>query len=467
MPDATPTTDHRRILIVEDDRPQADAMAEALQRVGHTCVVVTEPRRALAVMEDDDFDLVLTDLVMHDVDGMEILRQARRLDPSAEVILVTGHGTIDTAVQAIREGASDYITKPLNLAELRNRAAKALEHRGLVRRTEQLGAQLEERFGFEAIIGQSEAMRRLVQTCRLIAPTDATVLIEGESGTGKELIAKAIHTNSPRRSRNFVALNCAALSEGILESELFGHEKGAFTGAISSRKGRLEHADGGTLFLDEVGDMPMTTQIKLLRVIENREIVRVGSNEPRRVDVRLLSATNQRLEDLVKSGRFREDLYFRLKVVRVTLPPLRARREDIPLLVEHYLRRLAAEHAKNVTGITPEAMRILDAYAWPGNVRELINALETMVVLASGPVLEARDIPPDIRPVAEEPRTADLRPGMSIEEAERLLIERTLKWSRGNRHLAAETLGIGQRTLYRKIKQYGLSRSDDAEAPEP
>jgi len=467
MSDKAPSGDSSRILIVEDDRPQADAMAETLQRAGHACVVVTEPRRALEIMEDDDFDLVLTDLVMHDVDGMEILRQARRLDPTAEVILVTGHGTIDTAVQAMREGASDYITKPLNVTELRNRVAKALEHHRLVRRTEQLSAQLEERFGFEAVIGQSEAMRRVVQACRLIAPTNATVLIEGESGTGKELVAKAIHNNSPRRSHNFVALNCAALSEGILESELFGHEKGAFTGAISSRKGRFEHADGGTLFLDEVGDMPTATQIKLLRVIENREIVRVGSNEPRRVDVRLLSATNQRLEDLVKRGKFREDLYFRLKVMRVTLAPLRDRREDIPLLVEHYLRRLAAEHSKPITGITPEAERILDAYAWPGNVRELINTLETMVVLAPGPVLGAQDIPPEIRPSAESPRPTDLRPGMSLEQAERLLIERTLEWSRGNRHLAAETLGIGQRTLYRKIKQYGLARQDDAEAQEP
>ena len=355
-----------RLLIVEDDRPQADAVAEALTRAGYACVVVTEPRRALEIMEDDSFDLIITDLVMHEVGGLQILQAARRLDPAAEVIVITGHATIETAVQAIRQGASDYITKPLNLAELRDRVAKALEHRRLVRRTEQLSEQLQERFGFEGIIGQSESMRRIIQTLRQIAPTDATVLIEGESGTGKELIAKALHNNSPRRSRNFVALNCAALSEGILESELFGHEKGAFTGALSTRKGRFEHADGGTLFLDEVGDMPMATQIKLLRVIENREIVRVGSNEPRRVDVRLVSATNQKLEELVKSGRFREDLYFRLKVVRVILPPLRDRREDIPLLTEHYIRRLAAEHSKNVTGITPEAQRVLSRLRMAG-----------------------------------------------------------------------------------------------------
>ena len=466
MAEKTPSGDHGRILIVEDDRPQADAVAEALGRVGHSGVVVTEPRRALEVMEDNGFDLIITDLAMHEVDGMQILAAARRLDPAAEVIVITGHGTIETAVQAIRQGASDYITKPLNLSELRDRVAKALEHRRLVHRTEQLSEQLQERFGFEGIIGQSEPLRRIIQVCRQIAPTDATVLIEGESGTGKELIAKALHNNSPRREHNFVALNCAALSEGILESELFGHEKGAFTGALSTRKGRFEHADGGTLFLDEVGDMPIATQIKLLRVIENREIVRVGSNEPRRVDVRLLSATNQKLEELVKSGRFREDLYFRLKVVRIVLPPLRQRREDIPLLTEHYIRRLAAEHSKNVTGITPEAQRLLSGYTWPGNVRELINTLETMIVLAQAPVLDVGDVPPEIRPAGAEAPADALHPGMSLEEAERLLIERTLAWNGGNRHQAAKTLGIGQRTLYRKIKQFGLAKPGEPEPEE-
>jgi two-component system response regulator HydG len=456
MPDRAQPAERSRVLIVEDDRPQADAVAEALQRVGHTCVVVTEPRRALEIMERDGFDLVITDLVMHEVSGMEVLQAARRLDPGAEVIMITGHGTIETAVQAIRDGAWDYITKPLNLAELRDRVAKALEHRRLVRRTAQLSEQLQERFGFEGIIGQSAAIRRVIDVCRQIAPTDATVLIEGESGTGKELVAKALHNNSPRQAGNFVALNCAALSEGILGSELFGHEKGAFTGAVMSRKGRFEHADGGTLFLDEVGDMPIATQIKLLRVIESREIVRVGSNEPRRVDVRLVSATHRHLEDLVKEGTFREDLYFRLKVVRILLPPLRERREDVPLLTDHYLRVLAAERKRNVTGITPEAQRVLNAYGWPGNVRELINTLETMIVLAHHPVLDAADIPPEIRPAVAEAPAAGIRPGIRLDDAERLLIERTLEMTANNRQEAAAILGIGERTLYRKIKQYGL-----------
>jgi two-component system response regulator HydG len=475
MPDKTDTTLHRRVLIVEDDRPQADAVAEVLQRAGCSCVVVTEPQRALAILEDDNFDLIITDLVMHEVDGMEILRTARRADPDAEVILITGHGTIETAVQAMREGAYDYITKPLNVSELRDRAAKALEHRRLVRRTEQLSEQLQERFGFEGILGQSPAIRRVIETCRLIAPTDATVLIEGESGTGKELIAKALHNNSPRRNQNFVALNCAALSEGILESELFGHEKGAFTGAMASRKGRFEHADGGTLFLDEVGDMPVATQIKLLRVIENREIVRVGSNEPRKVDVRLISATHRDLRGLIEEARFREDLYFRLNVVRITLPPLRDRLEDIPLLTEHYLRRLAAEHGKSVAGIASEAQRILGAYAWPGNVRELINTLETMIVLAQKPVLDATDIPPEIRFAAATPPGSPaaaglvpgLAPGMRLQDAERLLIQETLASTNGNRQEAAQILGIGQRTLYRKIKEFGLAKPGDPEPAEP
>jgi len=457
MPETAQAQPLARILIVEDDRPQADAVQEALQRLGHHCVVVTEPRRALDLLEDDGFDLVVTDLVMHEVDGMQILRETKRHDPSTEVIVITGHGSIETAVEAMREGAYDYITKPLNLAELRDRVAKALEHRRLVQRTEQLSAQLDERYGFEGIIGCSKAIRRVVETCRLIAPTDATVLIEGESGTGKELVAKAIHNNSPRRERNFVALNCAALSEGILESELFGHEKGAFTGAVTSRKGRFEHADGGTLFLDEVGDMPMPTQIKLLRVIENREIVRVGSNEPRKVDVRLISATNRDLAELVKRGEFREDLYFRLKVVRVVLPPLRERPEDIPLLTEHYIRRLAEAHGRRVTGITPEAQAVLNRYPWPGNVRELINTLETMVVLARGETLDLEDIPSEIRTADHGAAPADLAPGMSLEEAERFLIARTLEHTGGNRQKAAEILGIGERTLYRKIKQYGLT----------
>ena len=457
MPDTNQPDPPARILIVEDDRPQADAINDALERQGHHCVVVTEPRRALDLLEDNGFDLVLTDLVMHEVDGMQILREAKQRDPATEVIVVTGHGSIETAVQAMREGAHDYITKPLNLGELRDRVAKALEHRRLVERTEQLSAQLEERFGFEGVVGQSDAIRRVVQTCRQIAPTDATVLIEGESGTGKELVAKAIHNNSPRKQRNFVALNCAALSVGILESELFGHEKGAFTGAVTSRKGRFEHADGGTLFLDEVGDMPTPIQIKLLRVIENREIVRVGSNDPRTVDVRLLSASNRDLATLVKQGAFRKDLYFRLKVIRIVIPPLRERREDLPLLTEHYVHRLAEEHGKPVTGITPDAQAVLGAYDWPGNVRELINTLETMIVLARGETLDVEDIPPEIRPSHQTAARADLAPGMSLQDAERVLIERTLKETEGNRQKTADILGIGERTLYRKIRQYGLS----------
>jgi len=457
MADANPSEAPARVLIVEDDRPQADAVHDALQPRGHRCVVVTEPRRALDLLDEGGFDLVVTDLVMHEVDGMQILREAKQRDPATEVIVITGHGSIETAVAAMREGAYDYITKPLNLGELRDRVAKALEHRRLVARTEQLSAQLDERFGFEGVVGQSPAIRRVVQTSRQIAPTDATVLIEGESGTGKELLAKAIHNNSPRKPRNFVALNCAALSEGILESELFGHEKGAFTGAVSSRKGRFEHADGGTLFLDEVGDMPTPIQIKLLRVIENGEIVRVGSNEPQTVDVRLISASNRDLAGLVREGTFREDLFFRLKVVRILLPPLRQRREDIPLLIEHYMPRLAEEHRKPVAAITPDAQAVLAAYDWPGNVRELINTLETMVVLAQGETLDTEDIPAEIRPGKETGAAADLAPGMSLQDAERLLIQRTLRETDGNRQKTAELLGIGERTLYRKIRDYGLS----------
>jgi len=446
-----------RVLIVEDDSAQADAIAEALQRVGHECVVVTAPRRALNIIKNGEFDLVITDLVMHEIDGMEILRVAKREVPEVEVIMVTGHGSIQNAVEAMREGAYDYITKPLNVEELRGRAAKALERKELRYQKRRLQAQLDERFGFEGIVGNSPQMRRVIETARQIAPTTAIVLIYGESGTGKELLARAIHNNSPRKRGNFVALNCAALSEGILESELFGHEKGAFTGAVAARKGRFEYADGGTLFLDEVGDMPAATQIKLLRVIEDGQVMRVGSNVPIQVDVRLISATHTNLEKLIEENRFRKDLYFRLKGVTLSLSPLRERREDIPLLTEYFIKMLAERHTKPITAITPEAQRTLSAYRWPGNVRQLRNTVETMIVLASSDRLDVSDIPDDIHP-SEGPVAVQVPiiAGITLEQAERELIRNTLEMAGGNREKVAQMLGIGQRTLYRKLKQYDL-----------
>lgn len=445
------------ILIVEDDRNQADAVSEALQRVGHECVVVTAPRRASAILESRSFDLVITDLMMQDLDGMDILRAVKSINPTTEVIVITGHASIETAVGAIRQGAYDYIEKPLNVEVLRDRVSKALERRRLVAQTKELSAQLDERFGFAGVVGNNPQMRRVVEIARQIAPTNTTVLITGESGTGKELIARAIHNNSPRRHRNFVALNCAALSEGILESELFGHEKGAFTGAAALRRGRFEYADGGTLFLDEVGDMPMSTQIKLLRVLEDGEIMRVGSNDPIRVDVRLISATNRDLNAAIAEKAFREDLYFRLKVVTLALPPLRERAEDIALLADYFMKEFSRQHGKTITALSPAALQALQAYTWPGNVRELRNAVETMVALAQGNTLDVQQLPPEI-PGAVRPGPSAASLGtMTLEEAERQLIANALRATEGNRQEAARRLGIGERTLYRKIKDYGLS----------
>ena len=310
-----------RVLVVDDDEPHAEAVAESLERVGYECVVATSGREGLRLIEEQTFDIIITDLIMEGVGGLEILAKARRELPDAEVVILTGHGTIKTAVTAMQAGATTYLTKPLDIGELRTRVDKASQSQRVARSNIELQRQLNEKFGFEGVIGNSQAMHTIVARLRQIAPTSASVLITGESGTGKELVAKAIHNNSPRRSKPFVTLNCAALSDNILESELFGHVKGAFTGADRERKGWFEHANGGTLFLDEVGDIPLGTQVKLLRALENGEIVRVGTNEPIKVNVRLISATNRDLTDAIARGDFRQDLYHRLKVVSIKLPP--------------------------------------------------------------------------------------------------------------------------------------------------
>src|SRR4051794_3983202 len=348
-----------RVLVVDDDEPHAEAVAESLERVGYECVIATSGREGLKLIEEHTFDIVLTDLVMDGVGGLEILGKAKRELPDAEVVILTGHGTIKTAVTAIQAGATSFLPKPLDINELRTVVDKASQSRRLARSNLELQKQLNERFGFEGVIGNSPVMHAVVARLRQIAPTSATVLITGESGTGKELVAKAVHNNSPRRYKPFVPLNCAALSENILESELFGHVRGAFTGADRERKGWFEHANGGTLFLDEVGDIPLSTQVKLLRAIESGEIVRVGTNEPVKVNVRLISATNRDLSDAVATGAFRQDLYHRLKVVSIKLPPLRERREDIDLLIDHFLKEFTASHGKKITSITHAARKVL------------------------------------------------------------------------------------------------------------
>ena len=448
-----------RVLVVDDDEPHAQAVAESLERVGYDCTIATSGRDGLRLIEEQEFDIILTDLIMEGAGGLEILRKAKQELPDAEVVILTGHGTIKTAVTAMQAGATTYLTKPLDIGELRTVVDKASQSQRLARSNLELQRQLNERFGFEGVVGNSPQMHAVVAKLRQIAPTNATVLITGESGTGKELVAKALHVNSPRRNKPFVPLNCAELSENVLESELFGHVKGAFTGADRDRMGRFQYANGGTLFLDEIGDMPMSIQVKLLRVLETGEIVRVGTNEPIKVNVRLISATNRDLSDALASGKFRQDLYHRLKVVSIKLPPLRERREDIPLLIDYFLKQFAASHGKTIHGITPAARKVLMAHDWPGNVRELKNTIESMVVIDADGMLDLDDLTEELQAVgavAPQPETAGAAPllGRTMDEIERYYILETLKLTDGNREEAARILGIGERTLYRKLKEY-------------
>ncbi len=445
-----------RILVVDDEPEHAAAVSEALAREGYRLETATSGQDALKKIDGSPFDMVVTDMRMDGVDGMQVLNYAKKRIPDVEVIMMSAYGTIDSAVEAMRKGAADYIQKPLNLGDVRVRVAKIVDKQNLGRDNVELQKQLDKRFGFQGIIGNTEQMSRVYDVVRQIAGTDVTVLIQGESGTGKELIAHAIHQNGKRRRAHFVPLNCAALSEGILESELFGHEKGSFTGATYQRKGRFEFADRGTLFLDEIGDMPLTTQMKLLRVIEHGEVLRVGSNVPVRVDVRLLAATNRDLSDLVTAKKFREDLYYRLKVITINLAPLRERLADLPLLVDAFSFEFAHRHGKKVTTIDKEALDVLYSYPWPGNVRELRNCVEAMVVMAKGDTLTKQDVPEYVSQRISLDGPLPAVSGLSMESVEKELIKRTLAQTDGNRAEAAKRLGMGERTLYRKLKTYGL-----------
>ncbi|MHC4715452.1 MAG: sigma-54-dependent transcriptional regulator [Planctomycetota bacterium] len=452
------------VLVVDDYAPHADAVADVLGSVGHHCAVLYDADEAIERLKVQHFDVIVSDLMFDGAPrGLDVLAAARRHSPGTEVILITAHSSVDTCRVALKEGAFDYIEKAGAGAEevdpddLRAVVIRAAERTAQQRVIRELRQQLDERYGFEGIVGNSSGMVAILQTIRRVAPSNLPVLIEGESGTGKELLAQAIHNASRRRENRFVALNCAGLSETLLEDELFGHVKGAYTGATADRKGRFEYADGGTMFLDEVGDMPLPMQAKLLRVLENGEIVRVGSNEPIHVDVRVISATNTKLDERVGAGRFRQDLFFRLNGVTLTIPPLRERREDIPPLIDHFITQANRTHGTKVTGIAPPARRALVTHDWPGNVRQLRNVVENMVVLAGEGSLTVTDLPAELAGPPEQPegRITALA-GVSLSEAERELIRNTLQMVNGNRQQAAKILGIGERTLYRKIKEYGL-----------
>jgi two-component system response regulator HydG len=447
------------ILVVDDEREHAQVMCEALSRQGHKCDVTYNLPEAQAKLEKKKFDVIVTDMVMDGRrDGLEVLRLSKQVDPPPPVILVTAHSDIPTCKQALNEGAYDYIEKPLDLDHFRAQVNRAAEKSALQKQNQAMQEQLmSSDGGFEGIIGKSGAMQNVVRTARQVAQSDVPVLITGESGTGKELIAKAIHLNSQRRKQRLVALNCAGLSESILEDELFGHVRGAFTGAQTEREGRFEHADGGTLFMDEIGDMPKTMQAKLLRVLENGEVVRLGSNDPIKVDVRLISATNRNLKEMVDEKEFREDLYYRLNGVTIHLPPLRERRDDIPLLTYFFLQRAAEKSGRQVRGLKPETQQLLMGYSWPGNVRQLRNVVDNMVILSNEEELSPQSLPAEIRPAGGAPGGLDNVGGVSLEQLEREAIRSTLKMTSGNREQAAKILGIGERTLYRKIKEYGLT----------
>jgi len=458
-PDNSPQP-HVRVLVVDNDKSHAAAMGETLERVGYDCDVATSGPQGARMIEQNSYDVVITDLVMNEVDGEAILRRAKEVLPDAEVIVVTGHGSIPKAVEAMQQGAFNFLEKPLNTDRLRAVTEKAAAAVQLKRANVDLLQRLDEKFGFEGIIYASDKMETVIERVKRIAPTDVTVLITGPTGTGKELIAQAIHQNSPRKKKPFVALNCAALSEHLLESELFGHIKGAYTDASTDRVGRFEYAHGGTLFLDELGDMPMPTQIKLLRVLESGEITRVGENKPIQVNVRVLSATNRDLSDAIRDGSFRQDLYHRLKVMTIDLPSLAARRDDIIPLADHFRKEFARRHGKTVKGMSPEVSRRLVAHGWEGNVRELRNVLEGMVVIDIDGVLDVDDLPMELVDAAPTTSAAggpvELI-GQPLSEIERWAIEQTLRLTGGNREETARILGIGARSVYRRLKDYGLT----------
>jgi two-component system response regulator HydG len=456
-----------RVLIVDDDEGHAQAVADSLTRIHCECRVAGSGERGAQLIAAESWDVIVTDLRMGEIDGLEILRQAKEELPDAEVIVLTGHGSITSAVTAMQHGAYTYLTKPLDIGELRSAVQKASARLRLIRRNAELRRSLDERFGFEGVIGNSPQMHAVIEILKYVAPSDSTVLIEGENGTGKELVARALHQNSPRKNKPFVPLNISALPDSILESELFGHEQGAFTGASGRRIGKFEHANGGTLFLDEVGEMPMDTQVKLLRVLEERKITRLGANDELNINVRLVAATNADLKKMVADGAFREDLYYRLNVVNIHLPPLREHPGDIPLLMEHFLRDLSKRTGREVQGFSRAARKALLAYHWPGNIRQLRNCIERMLVLDSDGVLDIDGLPPEIAALVKETVSegdqdtaagADSLIGRPLSEVEKYYIERALELADGNREEAARMLDIGERTLYRKIKEYDLKR---------
>ena len=441
------------VLVADDESGVRESVGRVLRHEGFRVIAAEDGDAALAALREGGVDLLLADLRMPGLDGLELLRAAKLLTPEVEIVVLSGHGTVEEAVAAMKEGAYDFLTKPFERAQLVRTVRQALEHRALLLKNRSLQRRLDELVGAGEIIGESAAIRQVLALVNRVAPTAATVLIQGESGTGKELVARALHDGSPRSGLPFIRVNCAALPETLLESELFGYERGAFTGAATRKQGRFELADGGTLLLDEAGDLSAATQAKLLRVLQEGEFERLGGTKTLKVDVRLVAATNQDLALLVTQRRFREDLYYRLNVIAIEIPPLRQRAEDIPLLAGHFLRVHAAKNHREIDGFTEAALGRLRAYPWPGNVRELEHAVERAVILTRGKLLDLADLPPAVSQVEPAARVVPIPLGMPLSEVEQRLIEETLRLTKGNKELAAKFLGIASRTIYRKLKE--------------
>jgi two-component system response regulator AtoC len=440
-----------KILVVDDEAIIRDSLRDWLNDTGYNVFTAQNGAQALETIEREKPRIVIADLVMPGMDGIELMKRAKEISPDIEVIIITAYGSIPTAITAIREGAYDYIQKPFCPERAEILIAKLVERQRLIEENLSLHQKLEERYRFENIIAKSSRMQQVIEAIKVVANSNATVLITGETGTGKELVARAIHSQSQRHDKPFIAVSCAALPETLLESELFGHEKGAFTGAYAQKKGKFEIANHGTLFLDEIGEMSANIQVHLLRVLEEKEFTRVGGNEPIKVDVRVISATNRDMKEAVAKGQFREDLYYRLNVVNIELPPLRERREDIPLLAQHFLKKFALENKKEVTDFSPEATDFLLRYDWPGNVRELENAIERAVILAKKPVIEIDDLPQQTllgHPISLE---------KNLRQVEKNHIVNVLTQTKGNYTEAAKVLGISRMTLYNKAKAYRIN----------
>jgi len=448
------------IVVIDDEKNIREGLGAALELDGYSVLLAESGERGLELVTTLDVDLVITDLRMPGISGEEVLRKVTADSPGIPVIVLTGHGTVETAVEAMRCGAYDFLTKPLNLDRLSLLVKRALQNRELVLQHRELEREVESRKSFEQIIGNSPAMQRLFEVVKRVAPTKASVLITGESGVGKELIANALHNLSTRAAKPFIKVHCAALAETLLESELFGHEKGAFTGAMARKRGRFELAHGGTIFLDEIGEINQSVQIKILRVLQERRFERVGGEESVEVDVRVITATNRDLPAEIAAGKFREDLFYRLNVVSMEVPPLRERKDDLPLMITAFIREFSQENGKRIEGIDPRARAALYAYDWPGNVRQLRNCIESAVVLTSGTIITLDDLPPSVHP-SDEAQSLILPRGLTMAEAEKRVILHTLTACNNNKTRTAETLGIGRKTLHRKLSEYGMSGDDE------